>query len=376
MEVGPPPHRYGMLTDMATWMAPGRVNLIGEHTDYNGGFVLPFALPLGVTARTTARDDDVLQLTSTAHDDPVSVALTDLGPGAVDGWAAYGAGVAWALRSAGMEIGGADVALDSDLPTGAGLSSSAALECAVAGALTELYEIELDPSDHVRLCHRAENEFVGVPSGILDQSASVLCRAGHALFLDARSLDTRQVPLPLSGQGLSFLVIDTRVHHALADGEYAARRDECSRAAEALGVGSLRDADLDDVERLPDELLRRRARHVLTENARVLRVVELLEGGADVRSIGALLIDSHRSMRDDFEISCRELDIAVDTAVAVGAHGARMTGGGFGGSAIALVDESDADAIGAAVERAFAAADLAAPNVFAAVPSDGARPIS
>jgi galactokinase len=360
---------------MATWMAPGRVNLIGEHTDYNGGFVLPFALPLGVTARATAREDDVLHLTSTAHDEPVAVSLSDLEPGSVDGWAAYGAGVAWALRSAGIEIGGAEVALDSDLPTGAGLSSSAALECAVAGALTDLYDIDLDPSDHVSLCHRAENDFVGVPSGILDQSASVLCRAGHALFLDARSLETRQVPLPLSGQGLSFLVIDTRVHHALADGEYAARRKECSRAADALGVATLRDAELADLERLPDELLRRRARHVLTENARVLRVVELLEGGADVRAIGALLVDSHRSMRDDFEISCRELDLAVDTAVAAGAHGARMTGGGFGGSAIALVDESDAEEIRAAVEQAFAAADLTAPNIFAAVPSDGARPV-
>jgi galactokinase len=293
----------------------------------------------------------------------------------VDGWAAYAAGVAWSLRSAGVAVGGADVALDSDLPTGAGLSSSAALECAVAGALTDVYDLELAPSDHVRLCHRAENDFVGVPSGILDQSASVLCRAGHALFLDARSLQTRQVPLPLSGQGLAFLVIDTRVHHALADGEYAARRDECSRAADALGVATLRDADLAGVDRMADDVLRRRARHVVSENARVLRVVELLESGADVRTIGALLVDSHRSMRDDFEISCRELDLAVDTAVAAGAHGARMTGGGFGGSAIALVDDADIDPIGAAIEKAFAAAGLGAPNIFPAAPSDGARPL-
>ena len=361
---------------MATWMAPGRVNLIGEHTDYNAGFVLPFALPLGVTARATARDDDLLCITSSAHDEPVTVRLSDLEPGAVDGWAAYAAGVAWSLRSAGIAVGGADVALDSDLPTGAGLSSSAALECAVAGALTTAYGIELDPSDHVQLCHRAENDFVGVPSGILDQSASVLCRAGHALFLDARDLQTRQVPLPLPGQGLAFLVIDTRVHHALADGEYAARRAECSRAAKALGVVMLRDAELADVEALTDGLLRSRARHVVTENARVLRTVELLESGADVRAIGALLIDSHRSMRDDFEISCRELDLAVDTAVAAGAHGARMTGGGFGGSAIALVDGDEAGTIVDAVENAFAEADLQPPNIFPAVPSDGAHSVT
>jgi galactokinase len=361
---------------MATWMAPGRVNLIGEHTDYNEGFVLPFALPLGVTARATRRDDDVLRITSTAIDEPATVPLDDLAPGSVEGWASYAAGVAWALRSAGIAIGGADIALDSDLPTGAGLSSSAALECAVAGALTGAYGIALDPSDHVRLCHRAENEFVGVPSGILDQSASVLCQGGRALFLDARSLRTRQVPLPLAEQGLAFLVIDTRVHHALADGEYAARREECSRAAQLLAVPSLRDAELDAVERMSDELLRRRARHIVSENARVLRTVELLESGADVRAIGPLLVDSHRSMRDDFEISCQELDLAVDTAVANGAHGARMTGGGFGGSAIALVDDRDTAGIRAAVEKAFAGADLRAPNVFVAVPADGAREIT
>jgi galactokinase len=277
----------------STWMAPGRVNLIGEHTDYNAGFVLPFALPHAVTARAVTRDDDVLRLTSTAQDEPVSVSLPDLEPGAVDGWAAYAAGVAWSLRSSGHAVGGADIALDSDVPTGAGLSSSAALECAVAGALTDVYDIELEPSEHVQLCHRAENDFVGVPSGILDQSASVLCRAGHALFLDARSLDTRQVPLPLSGQGLVFLVIDTRVHHALADGEYAKRRAECTRAAEAVGVETLRDADLVGVERLADDVLRRRARHIVTENARVLRVVELLESGGGGGGMGGVTGEAH-----------------------------------------------------------------------------------
>jgi galactokinase len=363
----------GMPDRDVAWTAPGRVNLIGEHTDYNEGFVLPFALPLGVTARASARDDRVLRLTSTSQPEPAEIALDGLAPGAVDGWAAYPAGVAWALREAGHDIAGADIELDSDVPVGAGLSSSAALECAVAGALCAASGLELEPAEHVRICHHAENDFVGVPSGILDQSASVLCEADAALFLDARSLDTRQVPLPLEDHGLAFLVIDTRVHHALADGEYAARRDECSRAADALGVTALRDADLDAVERLTDDVLRRRAKHIVTENDRVLRVVEILDAGSDVRAIGPLLSESHTSMRDDFEISCRELDVAVDTALAAGAHGARMTGGGFGGSAIALVDADAGAAVTTAVERAFADAGFDAPNFFAAMPSAGAH---
>ncbi|MDQ6849267.1 MAG: galactokinase [Actinomycetota bacterium] len=363
----------------SVWTAPGRVNLIGEHTDYNDGFVLPLALPLGVTARVTRRDDDLLRVTSSGFPDAVEVELSQLRPGVVEQWAAYVAGVVWALRRAGCELGGADVALDSDLPVGAGLSSSAAVECAAAGALADVYGCELSKSELVRLCHQAENDFVGVPSGVLDQSASVLCRAGHVLFLDARSLQARQVPLPLVEQELTILVIDTRAAHRLADGEYAKRRAECERAAARLGVASLRDVtDLDDAlaQLDDDEMLRRRARHVLTENARVEHTVEMLESGADVRTIGALLTESHVSLRDDFEVSCAELDLAVRASLAAGAHGARMTGGGFGGSSIALVERASADEIGRVVAAAFEDAGLREPRVFAAVASDGAHPVA
>ncbi len=366
------------MVSAAVWTAPGRVNLIGEHTDYNDGLVLPFALPLGVTARAVSRADDVLRVTSTGFAGAAEVALSQLEPGAVADWAAYVAGVLWSLRRAGLEIGGADVDLDSDLPVGAGLSSSAAVECSAAGALADAYGCELSPADMVALCHAAENEFVGVPSGLLDQSASVLCQAGKALFLDVRSGYSRQVPLPLVEQALTILVIDTRASHQLADGEYAKRRAECERAAARLGVATLREVpDADDALRslVDDDVLRRRAKHVFTENARVEQTVALLESGAHAREIGSLLSASHVSLRDDFEVSCAELDLAVDASLASGAYGARMIGGGFGGSAIALVDHDQAERVGAEVVRAFADADLREPRIFPAVPSDGARAI-
>ncbi|MEP6597907.1 MAG: galactokinase [Actinomycetota bacterium] len=359
-----------------TWRAPGRVNLIGEHTDHNDGFVLPFALPLGVTARVTGRDDGVLRVTSATYDEPVDVAVAGLEPGTVDGWAAYVAGVVWSLRKYGHPIAGADVHLESDLPVGAGLSSSAAVECSTAGALAEAYGIALTDAELVQVARTAENDFVGVPSGVLDQSASVLCRRGRVLFLDARSLETRQVPLPLTQQGLRVLVMDTRTLHRLADGEYAQRRSECRQAAERLGLHSLRDvvdarAALDQLS--AHDVLLRRARHVFTENDRVLQTVAALEVGQYLRAVGPLLTASHVSLRDDFQVSCRELDLAVDTALGAGALGARMTGGGFGGSAIALVERADAARVAGEVTRAFVAAGLREPTVFAAVPSDGAH---
>src|SRR5664279_541160 len=370
-----PPRSSVNGPDEAVWTAPGRVNLIGEHTDYNEGWVLPFALPLGVTARATYRDDDVLRATSSEWPDAIEVSLTNVKPGDATGWAAYVVGVAWSLRRAGLRVGGADVHLSGDLPVGAGLSSSAAVECSVAGALAELYRCELPASELVRRCHEAENEFVGVPSGVLDQSASVLCRAGCALFLDARTLDSRQVPLALTEQGLTFLVIDTRAPHHLVEGEYAARREQCRQAAAVLGVPALR--DIEDLEAalaaLPDEVLRRRVRHVVTENARVLQAVAELESGSQVSRIGPLLTASHTSLRDDMQVSCVELDLAVKTALIAGAHGARMTGGGFGGSAIALVDQAHAVGVGSEIVAAFDQAGMREPHVFAAVPSEGAR---
>ncbi len=363
-----------------TWHAPGRVNLIGEHTDYNDGFVLPFALPVGVTARVSLRDDDTVTITSAAHDgDDVTLALGDLAPGERDGWSAYVEGVVWDLRRRGTAVRGVDIRLDADLVAGSGLSSSAAVTCAVAGALGDALGSPLDPQTIIDVAHAAENDYVGVPVGVLDQNAIVRSTAGHALFLDTRSMATRQVPLPLEARDATLLVIDTQAPHRLADGEYAKRRAECTRGAQLLGVPALRDvpsAGLDDaLARLDDEVLRRRVRHVVTENERVLQTVQLLDDGADVRAIGPLLTASHMSLRDDYEVSAPGLDLAVDTALANGAHGARMTGGGFGGSAIALVDSPAADAVGEAVRRAFADAGMNAPNIFAAVPSDGAHRI-
>ncbi|MFG2414843.1 galactokinase [Streptomyces goshikiensis] len=357
------------------WSAPGRVNFIGEHTDYNDGFVLPIALPHRTRVHARRRADDTLHLVSTAAPTPASYDLTALRPGAAGapgGWSAYAAGVAWALRDAGHRVGGAELLLDGDVPLGAGLSSSAALECAVATALRALNGIALTAPETALLAQRAENAFVGVPCGVMDQMASMCCTPGHALFLDTRSLALAQEPLDLAAAGLCLLVIDTGAKHALADGEYAARRRECELAAVLLGVDALRDIEsVAQLNVLHDPVLRARARHVVTENARVLRTVRLIRSHR-LRETGPLLTASHLSLRDDFAVSCPELDLAVEAALAAGALGARMTGGGFGGSAIALVEAAGVGAVSAAVLRAFAAAGFGAPRLFEAVPSAGA----
>ncbi|MFD7470513.1 galactokinase [Streptomyces tendae] len=360
------------------WAAPGRVNLIGEHTDYNDGFVMPFALPHQAVAAVSPRDDGVLRLHSADVDaGPVELRVADLAPGSDKSWTAYPSGVVWALREAGHELTGADVHLASTVPSGAGLSSSAALEVVVALALNDLYSLGLRGWQLARLCQRAENVYVGAPVGIMDQTASACCEAGHALFLDTRDLSQRQIPFDLAAEGMRLLVVDTRVKHSHSEGEYGKRRAGCEKGAALLGVDALRDvpyADLDAaLERLGDEKeVRRLVRHVVTEDERVERVVSLLESG-DTRAIGPVLVEGHASLRDDFRISCPELDLVVDTALAAGALGARMTGGGFGGSAIVLVEAGDADAVTKAVEDAFAAAGFKAPRVFGAVPSAGAR---
>ncbi|MFI8488587.1 galactokinase [Streptomyces rubrogriseus] len=360
------------------WAAPGRVNLIGEHTDYNDGFVMPFALPHQAVAAVSRRDDGVLRLHSADVDaGPVELRVADLTPGSDKSWTAYPSGVVWALREAGHELTGADVHLASTVPSGAGLSSSAALEVVLALALNDLYSLGLRGWQLARLCQRAENVYVGAPVGIMDQTASACCEAGHALFLDTRDLSERQIPFDLAAEGMRLLVVDTRVKHSHSEGEYGKRRAGCEKGAALLGVDALRDvpyADLDAaLERLGDEEeVRRLVRHVVTEDERVERVVALLESG-DTRAIGPVLVEGHASLRDDFRISCPELDLVVDTALASGALGARMTGGGFGGSAIVLVEAADVDAVTKAVEDAFAAAGLKAPRVFEAVPSAGAR---
>ncbi len=371
---------YGTAPE-GVWAAPGRVNLIGEHTDYNDGFVMPFALPHTTVAAVSRRTDGVLRLHSSDVDGGVvELTLDGLAPESDRGWTAYPAGVVWALREAGHAVTGADVHLTSTVPTGAGLSSSAALEVVVALALNDLFDLGLKGWQLARLCQRAENVYVGAPTGIMDQTASACCEQGHALFLDTRDLSQKQIPFDLAAQGMQLLVVDTQVKHSHSEGEYGKRRAGCEKGAALLGVDALRDVAYDDLdaalERLGDEEeVRRLVRHIVTENHRVEQVVALLEAGG-TRAIGPVLIEGHASLRDDFRISCPELDLVVDTAIASGALGARMTGGGFGGSAIVLVESADADTVTKAIQEAFAAADFTAPRVFVAVPSAGARRVS
>ncbi|NEB03188.1 galactokinase [Streptomyces sp. SID13726] len=360
------------------WSAPGRVNLIGEHTDYNDGFVMPFALPHTAVAAVSRREDGVLRLHSAdIEGGVVELRLDDLAPETDRDWTAYPAGVVWALREAGHPVTGADVHLASTVPAGAGLSSSAALEVVIALALNDLYELGLQRWQLARLCQRAENVYVGAPTGIMDQTASACCETGHALFLDTRDLSQKQIPFDLAAEGMRLLVVDTRVKHAHNEGEYGKRRAGCERGAALLGVDALRDIPYGELDaalaRLgDDEEAVRLVRHVVTEDERVEKVIALLESG-ETRAIGPVLVAGHASLRDDFRISCPELDLVVDTALASGALGARMTGGGFGGSAIVLAEAADVDTVTKAVEEAFAAAGFTAPRVFEAVPSPGAR---
>ena len=374
------------LPPAGVWSAPGRVNLIGEHTDYNDGFVLPFALRQRVAVAATPRTDGIMTLASTDSDGVVRtggpLTLTELSPGIPADWRAYPAGVAWVLRHAVAEdhsaLGSADIVLASDVPTGAGLSSSAALECAVAVALLGLGQhCELNGSRRARIAawaQRAENEYVGAPTGMLDQMAAMCCTDGNALFLDVRSGDPEPVPFDPANEGLTVLVIDTRTKHSHGDSEYGTRRRGTERAAELLGVDALRDvteqALPESLPRLPEEL-RGLVRHVVTENQRVLDVVESLRAGR-VDEIGGLLNASHDSLSEDYRVSSPELDHAVRVARDAGALGARMTGGGFGGSAIALVPEPSRENVCHAVRESFRTAGLTQPRFFTALPSSGA----
>ena len=364
--------QFGRQPD-GVWAAPGRVNVIGEHTDYNDGFVLPIALPHTTRAAVALRTDGVLALASLQSDGGVvEVPVAELAPGRPGGWTGYPAGVVHGLGA--RAAGGMSVLVDSDVPAGAGLSSSAALTCAVALAVRDLLAPELTRHDLIELARSSENDFVGAPTGILDQSASLLCRAGAALFLDTRDRSSEQVPLDLAAAGLELLVVDTGTPHTHADGGYGDRRRECEQAVAALGVAALRDVpDVARLSALDDDVLLRRARHIVTENARVLRVVEILRGQGDPRAIGPVLTEGHVSLRDDFQISTDELDVCVDAALAAGAHGARMVGGGFGGSAVVLVDRERSTAVAAAVRAEFDRRGFAAQRTFDVVPSAGAR---
>lgn len=361
------------------WAAPGRVNLIGEHTDYNEGFVLPFAIDRAAAVAIRLREDSTARLVSSyGEQSVVTVDLDKLSHDTMEGWTAYPLGVVWVMRQMGIAIGGFDLFLHSTVPSGAGLSSSAAIECAVATAFNELESAGLSRNELVLVGQRAENEVVGAPTGILDQSASLLATDGHAVFLDCRTQESTLVPLDMAAEDLLMLVVDTKVTHAHATGGYAARRASCELGAEVLGLASLRDltaAGLPEASGLLDEETFRRVRHIVTENQRVLDTVDVLAAKGP-GAIGELLTASHVSMRDDFEISCPELDLTVNTALANGALGARMTGGGFGGSAIALIKAVDEAKVRDAVVQAFAQAGFTSPDIFAVSPAAGARKIS
>ncbi|MEV7612662.1 galactokinase [Streptomyces sp. NPDC089799] len=366
---------YGTAPE-GVWSAPGRVNLIGEHTDYNDGFCLPMALPRTTLVAARRRTDGLLRLHSAQGDGRIAeLPLSGLAPGAATGWTRYPAGVVWALAEAGHDVGGgADLHIDSTVPSGAGLSSSAALECAVAVAYDDLYGLGLPRPELARTAQRAEHAFAGVPCGIMDQMASLCSAEATALHLDCRTLEHRLVPFGLAADGLRLLVVDTRVKHDLGDGAYAALRAGCERAAALLGLPALRDlaaADLDAaLAGLPAALVPL-VRHVVTENERVTRTVAHLEA-EDTEGLGPLLTAGHASLRDDYRISCAETDLVVDTALAAGALGARMTGGGFGGSVIVLVHDRLARTVTDAVTTAFHRAGHRTPSVLEAIPSRGA----
>ncbi len=358
------------MNEVREWTVPGRVNLIGEHLDYNGGAVLPIAIDRGLLIKIRRRDDATVNIWSGGRKASFE---TTVEPGGVDGWAAYAAAAVWATGQAGLPVPGVDLVVESTLPSGAGLSSSAALTCGLAAALADLAEAGTSRLDLARIGQRAETEFVGAPVGLMDQLAVLCAESEHALHIDFAADDPSltSVPATWRDHGLTLVVIDTGVTHALASGEYAARRRECAQAAEELGLPALARAQVDAVLRLEDETLKRRTRHVVTESARVRGAVKAL-GSGEWKQLGAMLSASHESLRDDFEVSCPELDIAVEEAVEAGALGARMTGGGFGGSAIALLPSADVEALRSRVEARYARHDWKLPQVFAVTPVAGA----
>jgi galactokinase len=360
----------------SVWSAPGRVNLIGEHTDYNEGFVFPFAINRRTYAAVSIRTDGVARVSSSFSSEIVEIPVAEIAADSVSEWSAYPLGVAWALQKVGNATAtGFDCFIHSDVPVGAGLSSSAAIECAVAVALNELWSVGLDSRTLARVGQLAENEIVGAPTGIMDQSASLLGELDHGVFLDCRDLQAEVVDLGFAREGLELVIMDTKVAHRHADGGYASRRAACEAGAAAMGAKSLREVSVGDLPRaqeLLDDVTYRRVRHVVTENQRVEETVATLKAQGP-RAIGELLHASHVSMRDDFEISIDELDTAVETALRHGAIGARMTGGGFGGAAIALVPVDRISEVSLAVTAEFQALGYAKPDIFTVSAAPGAH---
>jgi len=361
---------YGHLPQVIA-EAPGRVNLIGEHIDYSDGYVLPFAIADRTHAAISQRNDSLVRIASRQRKDSLfAIDLADVKPGSSGEWEKYVLGVIWSLEI----TTGLDILIDGSVPAGAGLSSSAALECSVAIALNLLFDLGKSQADLARATQRAENEYVGMPCGIMDQSVSLMAQAGAALLLDCRDLTTQTIPFNVAEHGLELLIIDTQAHHALVDGGYAERRASCESAVAKLGVRSMRELTLESLndakqELTPTEFVR--ARHAVTEIARVQSAVEALRA-SDFTTLGRLLNGSHNSLRDDYTVSCPELDIAVQASLDAGALGARMVGGGFGGSAIALIKAEDSKATRSLISEAFAENGFKAPRFFTSQPSQGA----
>ena len=354
--------------------APGRVNLIGEHVDFLDGFVLPFAISNATTVAIARNTENKIRCASIQKKGAVStIDCTNIAPKSGEAWTRYPIGVLWSL-----EIdSGLDILVDGQVPLGAGLSSSAALECAVATAMNELFHLGLTLPELARAAQRAENIYVGMPCGIMDQSVSLMATQGNALLLDTRDLSIEQIPFDIAPLGLELLVIDTQVHHALVDGGYAERRASCEKAIADLGVTSLRDISVADFVARKSELDENaflRAFHGITEMKRVLDAVSLLKAG-DFVGFGEIVTAAHISLRDNYTVSCPELNLAVDTAIKFGALGSRMIGGGFGGSAIALIKAKDSELIKDEIKSAFMAARFKSPRYFSALPSNGARVI-
>ena len=365
---------FGAEPDLVA-AAPGRVNLIGEHIDYSDGFVLPFAIKDRTLVAARIRNDSTIRIASAQRRNKiVTVDISKVKPGLKGEWERYALGVLWAL---GVKDG-VDLLIDGHVPLGAGLSSSAALECSVATAMNHLFDLGFNLEELARLTQKAENQYVGVPCGIMDQSVSLMATQGSALLLDCRDLTTKNIPFDVASSGLELLIIDTQAHHALTDGGYAERRASCESVVAKLGITSLRELSMEQLENsrgLLTETEFVRARHAVTEMKRVLECVTALSN-SDFEKVGQLINQSHASLRDDYTVSCPELDTAVEAALAAGALGSRMVGGGFGGSAIALIQASKTTETIKAVEKAFASKGFKAPRFFTSLPSQGAELLS
>ena len=365
---------FGEEADLVA-AAPGRVNLIGEHIDYSDGFVLPFAIKDRTLVAARKRNDSTVRIASAQRRNKiVTVDISQVKPGLKGEWERYALGVLWAM---GIKEG-VDLLIDGYVPLGAGLSSSAALECSVATVINHLFDLGFNLEELARLTQKAENQYVGVPCGIMDQSVSLMATQGSALLLDCRDLTTKNIPFDVASSGLELLIIDTQAHHALTDGGYAERRASCESVVAKLGINSLRELSMEQLEKsrgLLTETEFVRARHAVTEMKRVLECVDALSN-SDFEKVGYLINQSHTSLRDDYTVSCPELDTAVEAALSAGALGSRMVGGGFGGSAIALIQASKTTETIKVIEKAFSSKGFKAPQFFTSLPSQGAELLS